>query len=158
VPRVNGFATNGRHVAEPVPEPVLEPSPEPVSSLAGYLAHLATLTNEQLRTENLGFDGSREPTQTEQQIIVQVFDVSASLNKTCLICYGYKNPKVMGHVKALIKGEATLADNHKIPSETDSGIPDTIDLNTEAGRRLLKRLQGTGAIHWPDARTLMENQ
>ncbi|MEZ4614710.1 MAG: hypothetical protein R2867_04230 [Caldilineaceae bacterium] len=40
-------------------------------------------------------------------------------------------------------------------TQTDEdGMPDTIDLNTEAGRRLLKQLQRTG-VRWPDVRTLM---
>lgn len=145
----NGAVANDRTTTEPVSEPVLEPPAEPVKRLQGYLVQLATLTNEQLRSENLGFDGSRAPTQHEQQIIMQAFDVSASLNKTCLLCYGYKNPKVMGYVKAVVE-EPQLTD------EPDSAIPDTIDLNTEAGRRLLKQLQGMGAINWPDVRTLME--
>jgi len=154
--RSNGEVTNGRTGTEPVLEPVLEPPAKPVGSFQDYLAYLATLTNEQLRTENLGFDGSRAPTQHEQQIIIQAFDASVSLNKTCLLCYGYKNPKVMGYVKAVVEGQPTATDEPKLSAQADSAIPDTIDLNTEAGRRLLKKLQGTGAINWPDARTLME--
>ncbi len=139
-------------------EPVLKPPAERVESLQEYLVQLATLTNEQLRTENLGFDGSRVPTQHEQQIIIQAFDVSASLNKTCLLCYGYKNPKVMGYVKAVVERQSTVIDKPELSAEADSAIPDTIDLNTEAGRRLLKKLQGTGAINWPDERTLLEEE
>lgn len=152
----NGVAANGRTDTAPVSKLVPEPPAEPVENLQDYLAHLATLTNEQLRSDNLGFDGSRAPTQHEQQIIMQAFDVSASLNKTCLLCYGYKNPKVMGYVKAVIEGQVAATDESKMNAAVDSAIPDTIDLNTEAGRRLLKQLQGTGAINWPDVRTLME--
>ncbi|MCB0125469.1 MAG: hypothetical protein KDE58_24615 [Caldilineaceae bacterium] len=87
---------------------------------------------------------------------MQAFDVSASLNKSPLLCYGYKNPKVMGYVKAVVEAQVTAIEEPQLTANADSGIPDTIDLNTEAGRRLLKHLQGTGAINWPDVRTLME--
>lgn len=156
VPPINGTSGRGSHTAEPVSKPV----PEPVVGLSKYLAHLATLSNEQLRTENLGFDISHTPTQDEQRIMGLAFETSKSLNKTCLMCYGYKNPKVIGYVKVAIGDQA--GDSSEIGQATqakpESPIPDTIDLNTAEGRALLKRLQGSGQIRWPDVDDLLDSE
>lgn len=160
VTRVSGTSINGSHSREPVSKPVPEPPAEPVVGMAKYLVYLATLSNEQLRSENLGFDISRNPTQDEQRIMVLAFGLSKSLNKTCLMCYGYKNPKVIGYVKAAIGDQSVDAveAGTTLSSKPASQIPDTIDLNTEVGRELLRRLQGNGLVNWPDVDDLLSSE
>jgi len=142
---------------EPVREPGAKPGlapPQPAANIEAHLRYLATLTNEALRQENLGFDGARFPTSDEQRIIVVAFGISNSLNKTCLLCYGYKNPKVIGYIKAVIEG--AVAEMSEAPELTpQADFPDTIDLNTEAGRTLLRRLQEKGFLKWPDINNLL---
>ncbi len=159
-PRVNGTTVNGSHPTEPVSKPVPEPPTAPVVGMTQYLAYLATLSNEQLRSENLGFDIARQPTQDEQHIIVLAFEAAKSLNKTCLICYGYKNPKVVAYIKAVIGDQAVEAAalHPETSPKPASQIPDTIDLNTEAGRELLRRLQGNGLINWPNGDDLLSSE
>lgn len=156
VTRTSAVTANGTHSTEPVPEPPTEP----VVGMAKYLTYLATLSNEQLRSENLGLDISRTPSVDEQRLMLLAFEISKSLNKTCLMCYGYKNPKVIGYVKAAIDDQGS--DTAEVVTATSAKpaaqIPDTIDLNTEAGRELLRRLQGNGLINWPDVDDLLSSE
>lgn len=157
--RVGAVATNRIDNTEPVSKPVLEPPAEPVVGMTKYLAYLATLSNEQLRSENLGFDISRNPNQDEQRIMVLAFEISKSLNKTCLMCYGYKNPKVIGYIKAAIGDQISdVTEAVAALTKPTSQIPDTIDLDTETGRELLRRLQGNGLINWPDVDDLLSSE
>lgn len=155
----NGHATTttptvAESVLEPGAKPGLAPS-QPAANIEAHLRYLVTLTNEALRQENLGFDGARFPTSDQQRVIVVAFGISNSLNKTCLLCYGYKNPKVIGYIKAVIEG--AVAEMSEAPEQTpQADFPDTIDLNTEAGRKLLRRLQEKGFIKWPDIDSLLE--
>lgn len=160
VTRVGSMATNGTHNAELLSKPVPEPPTEPVVGMTKYLTYLATLSNEQLRSENLGIDISRSPSSDEQRLMILAFEVSKSLNKTCLMCYGYKNPKVVGYVKAAIGDQSsdTAEVIAAVPPKPAAPIPDTIDLNTEAGRELLRRLQGNGLINWPDVDDLLSSE
>ncbi len=145
----NNFASC---VTKPVLEPgaklVLEPLANQTTGIEGYVRHLTSLTNEELRLKNLAFDGSRLPTPDEQHIIALAFAISNSLNKTCRICYGYKNPKVVGYVKTIVGDAASEMATQAEVATVATAIPDTVDLSAEPGRETLVRLQANGVIHW----------
>ena len=121
-----------------------------------YISYLAQLAIEELKNENLKLNAAQPPTGDEQSLIRLAFQLSSSIRKTCFMVYGHYNGKVRDYVKLAIAQPEPAA---VATTQTDEdGMPDTIDLNTEAGRRLLKQLQRTGAIHWPDVRTLIEEE
>ncbi len=147
------------HVAEQRAEHVLEQqqgqSAEQLieADSTDYLAYLAGLSIDELKQENLGLDATHSPTLDQQQQIRLSFGLCSSIRKTCFMAYGHYNGKVRDYVKLVI---AESLEEPVVAQPDEDGIPDTIDLNTEAGRKLLKHLQGTGAINWADVRTLLE--
>lgn len=137
---------------EPVLKPVLEP-PNQMSQIDQYVYYLATLTNEQLKSENLGFDGSSFPSPDEQRIVMLAYQISATLNKACFICYGYKNPKIISYVNSIIQSVSTEMTTNR---DADIEIPEEINLDTPEGQLLFRKLQESGAIRLPDIDGLIE--
>ena len=117
------------------------------------MSYLAQLSIEELKQDNLGLDATRYPTSEEQQVIRLAFGYADSIRKTCFMAYGHYNGKVRDYIKQVVEEVVTPT-----PPKESGGIPDTIDLNTAEGRALLKRLQGSGQIRWPDVDDLLDSE